>query len=95
MSEGLKALSAIKSLFTQVEVDEEEGVILHVWQEHEKATNAIEKELKALELLKNKRVNLEYLKCCETYEQYCFICGYGREITQQEFDSLKEVFNDK
>lgn len=49
--------------------------------------------LKALKLLKNKRVNLEYLKCSDTYEQYCFICGYGREITQQEFDLLKEVFN--
>lgn len=93
MSSGLEALAAIKSLFLQVE--EEDGIILHVWQEHEKATNAIEKELKALELLKNKRVNLEYLKCSDTYEQYCTICSYGKEITQQEFDSLKEVFNDK
>lgn len=51
----------------------------------------IEKELKALEIIKDKRVNLEYLKCCETYEQYCLICSYGNEITKEEFDLLKEI----
>ena len=48
------------------------------------------KEHKALEILKNKRVNLEYLKCCDTYEQYCLICSYAN-IVQEEFDLLKEV----
>ena len=47
-------------------------------------------KLAAIEIMKNKRVNLEYLKCSDTYEQYCFICGYGKEITEQEFKLLKE-----
>ena len=46
-------------------------------------------KLRAFGIMKDKRVNLEYLKCSETYEQYCFICGYGREITQEEFKLLK------
>lgn len=48
-------------------------------------------KLKALEIIKKKRVNLEYLKCCETYEQYCLICSYANEIDQEEYNLLKEV----
>jgi len=51
----------------------------------------IETALKGIEIIKDKRVNLEYLKCCETYRQYCLVCSYGNEITQEEFDLLKEV----
>lgn len=51
----------------------------------------IEKELRAFEIIKKKKVNLEYLKCCETYEQYKTICSYWDEITQGEFDILKEA----
>ena len=46
-------------------------------------------KLGAIEIMKNKRVDLEYLKCCETYEQYCTICSYANEITEQEFILLK------
>lgn len=45
----------------------------------------------AIAIIKEKRVNLEYLKCCETYEQYKTICSYWNEITPEEFDLLKEV----
>lgn len=58
---------------------------------NKKMLNIIEKELKALEILRNKKVNLEYLKCCENYEQYKTICSYWNEITSKEFDLLKEV----
>ncbi len=51
----------------------------------------VEKELKALGIIKEKKVNLEYIKCCETYEQYKTICSYWNEITQKEFNLLKEV----
>lgn len=50
-----------------------------------------EKKLKALEIIKAKRVNLEYLKCCENYKQYKTICSYWNEITQEEFELLKGV----
>ena len=49
------------------------------------------KKDKALEIIKEKKVNLEYLKCCENYEQYKTICSYWDEISEQEFDLLKEV----
>ena len=51
------------------------------------------KMLDALEIIKKKKVNLEYLKCCENYEQYKTICSYWNEITKQEFDLLKEVLS--
>ena len=55
----------------------------------------IEKDLKAIEIMKNKRVNLEFLKCFDTYERYCAMCldyyglDYGKEITEEEFKLLK------
>ena len=49
------------------------------------------KSLQALEIIKEKRVNLEYIKCCENYEQYKTICSYWNEITEEEYDLLKEV----
>ena len=59
--------------------------------DHEWEYNKILADLEALEILRNKKVNLEYLKCCENYEQYKNICSYWNEITKQEFDLLKEV----
>ena len=60
-------------------------------QEYIKTLDEIEKSLEALEILRNKKVNLEYLKCCDTYEQYKTICSYWNEIIKQEFDLLKEI----
>jgi hypothetical protein len=53
--------------------------------------NIVADELKALDIIKKKRVNLEYLKCCKTYDQYKTVCSYWNEITQEEYDLLKEV----
>lgn len=63
---------------------------LELAKEYEDINN-VAKRLKALEIIKEKRVNLEYLKCCETYRQYCLVCSYGNEIAQEEFDLVKEV----
>lgn len=49
------------------------------------------KKVRALEIIKNKRIDIEYIKCCETYEQYQTICSYWNELTQADFDLLKEV----
>jgi len=49
------------------------------------------KKLKAYqEIIKKKRVNIEWLKACETYEEYLFVCPYGNEITETEFNLIKE-----
>ena len=51
----------------------------------------IAKVVEALDIIKEKKVNLEYLKSCENYEQYKTICSYWNEITETEFNLLKEV----
>lgn len=56
-----------------------------------KETEENTQKLKALEIIKNKKVNLEYLKCCETYEQYKTVCSYWDEISQEEFKTVKEA----
>ena len=54
-------------------------------------------KLEAFEILKNKRVNLQFLKHSETYEKYRAFCldyyglDYGTEITEEEFKLLEAV----
>ena len=45
---------------------------------------------KVWNILRNKRVNLEYIKCSPNYETYCFFCSYGKEITEAEFKLIRE-----
>lgn len=56
---------------------------------------ANEKQLKALEIIKNKRVNVDFLLDCKTLEQYNYSClqyELDRQcLTQEEYDLLKEV----
>ena len=50
----------------------------------------IEKELKALEIIKNKWVNIEVLIQSKTLDDYnTTLCVH--DLTQEEFDLLKEV----
>lgn len=62
----------------------------------------IEKELKALEIIKEKRVDLPYLRCCiednqsvERYNEYIrnktMDYDHEQELTEEEFNILKEV----
>lgn len=52
----------------------------------------IENEMLLNDLLKilKKRIDLEYLKCSESYEQYKTVCSYWNEITEEEFYKIKE-----
>ena len=52
----------------------------------------IEKELKALEIIKNKRVDVSLLHTTKNYQEYNF-CVFQKEraLTQDEYDLLKEV----
>ena len=61
-------------------------------EQNKEKIKQIKKSLEAFEIIKNKRINLEYIKSCKTYEQYKTICSYWNEITQEEFDLLKKVF---
>lgn len=53
--------------------------------------NTIFRSIQALEFIKIRKINLEYLKCCKNYEQYKTICSYWNEITKKEYELLKEV----
>lgn len=53
----------------------------------------IENALKALEILKEVRINLSYLKLCENYEKYQR-SYYWQGLRKEEFDLLKEFFHD-
>jgi len=68
----------------------------------EKDFALIRKELKALEILKNKKLNLfefylDFIEDNENYEYYqCHYARYHLEmLTQEEFDLLKEVLKDE
>lgn len=55
----------------------------------------IEKALKALEIIKNKQVNVRYLFQCKSLRQYNFIYEGTNQselcLTEEEYDLLKEA----
>ena len=50
----------------------------------------IEKSLKALEIIKNKELNIYFVKKL-SLEDFNFQCRYDQQLTQDEYDLLKEV----
>lgn len=59
---------------------------------YEKEYANIEKAIKALEIIKNKKVNIDILKQVDNVELYNKCIHYlDRQLTQEEFDLLKEV----
>lgn len=60
--------------------------------DNQQACDVIEKELKALEIIKNKEINITLLKESEEIEDYnCCCLLTSVELTQEEYDLLKEV----
>lgn len=69
--------------------------------EHKNDYNIIEKELEALEIIKEKRVDVDLLMDCSPYDGYRHTTGLieynnsttitQKELTQEEYDILKEV----
>ena len=53
----------------------------------------VEKELKALEIVKNSFADLRFQYREDTNEYFICMNYYGRVITQEEYDLLKEVLN--
>lgn len=59
--------------------------------EYDEDNEIIEKSLKALEIIKDKRVNVWLLLCCDTIIKYNTGLCSGIYLIQTEFDLLKEV----
>ena len=56
--------------------------------------NELENELKVLEIIKNKKVDIELFNRVKTCKEYNYSVGFSRlnrDLTQEEYDLLKEV----
>jgi len=97
--------TALKN-YNQLQVDYDELNDIHnkLVKHKNKERDDVVKKLKALEIIKEKGVNVYNLTCIcfkynETYEQYVIDFNYGDSfyhlgkelLTQEEFDLLKEV----
>lgn len=83
MSKGLEALERIKK---QHYVDGRLPLIDRV------RLDIIEKELKALEIIRNKSVKISQIKTClDLYSYNSCLNMYDKPITKEEYDLLKEV----
>lgn len=51
----------------------------------------VEKSLKALEIIKNKTVDIWLIQNKKTLKQYNLLVDESRQLTEEEFDTLKEV----
>ena len=79
---GLEALNKIQHDFGQLK-----------GQELVNCYEVIEKSLKALEIIKEKEVNMQVFNQCEDVEIYnkVYIKQKDRQLTKEEFNLLKEV----
>lgn len=86
MSKELEALESIKQAhyFVDFELD------VKVSEDYKKELDIIEKSLKALEIIKNKELNIYFIKRL-SLEDFNFQCRYDQQLTQEEYDLLKEV----
>jgi thiamine monophosphate synthase len=93
MSKGLEALESLET-----EYYTKNGVRFLEFRDDDERLDTIEKELKALEIIKEKDVDIYIFQRCETVDKYnsrvIHIVGETRELTQEEYDLLKEVLND-
>ena len=91
MNKGLEALKNIKQRDRQVVVclEDRQGIWGKFIAKGEELIT-IEKELKALEIIKNKKVDMMKLYYSELLIYYNE-GGIYKELTQEEYDLLKEV----
>ena len=93
MSKALKALERIKNAPT-IYV----GLASDIYTRYSFECKEIEKDLKALEIIKTKKVDVNWLYREKTLEGYNFAYEGTNEshlcLTQEEYDLLKEIFDE-
>ena len=96
MSKGLEVLKEIKQIetngidmgkFTMVKI----GSCPNYWE----LFDTVEKELKALEIIRNKEVDVYYIKHFSNYKTYSEHTFTENKLTKEEYELLKEILNDK
>lgn len=93
MDKGLEALKEFRLLVANYEDKWSKNTTKHFI----KCADTIEKELKALEIIKEKNVDVIYLhyecNCLEDYNEYNQTCELDKDeyLTQEEYNLLKEV----
>ena len=93
MSKELEALECLDKLAKQIELDEDTDY-LEIRNAHitvEQALLKAEKEHKALEIMKDKWVNMAVLIHSKTVEEYNNNAHTAYNLTKEEFNLLKEV----
>lgn len=94
MSKGLEALTELKRCVASAHLNTRDFVDIAF--DVEKASNAIEKELKAFEIIDKKSVVVELVRKTDNVEAYNFAIkddNYAIALTQEEYDLLKEVLS--
>lgn len=84
MNKGLEALKEIRKYSSS---------IVNYGESLNNVCNAIEKELKALEIIKEKpQATLWLIQVCDKEMEYeDMLCIFKEDITKEQFDLLKEV----
>ena len=78
MSKGLEVLQEIKNKPFS-------------WEKLKDSLDIIEKELKALEIIKNKTVDIWLIQNKKSNKEYNSMVDSSRWLSQEEFDLLKEA----
>lgn len=99
MNKGLEALYNPKQALNNIRFNyfeskrNEDANVEHFW------FDTIEKELKALEIIKNRCVNTyDEIFCCDSYKEYQDLYHYAEEkfnLEKEEWEFLKEVLKDE
>ncbi len=95
MSKGLESLEKLDDVLCDIEIKHKENLGFT-----KPFTRTIKKELKALEIIKKKRVNIQWLEICIAEYEKNALGNYNSNrclfaLTQEEFDLLKEVLCDE
>ena len=83
MSKGLEALKEIKNYYNCMNDSQDDRDNFAI----------IEKELKSLEILKNKQVDIELFMECDTWEEYVLRCENHADMSKPVYDLLREVLD--
>lgn len=96
MTKGLKALDRLEQTARwccgELAVTVE-ALNRGIFKEDAEAVETIRRELKALEIINKKGINIQELKHCYSVDEYNICKGdTNKSLTQEEYDLLKEVF---